>query len=143
MFISPYQKEQIANAISGAVTLLAEDKITHVSSDTGVSTEITCLLYDSLIEAKEGIKVDRGGIRDQDIREVVIAKSELAGKNVTIRAADHFMIEGERWDFAEKDKIQTRLVPILGIHNIVRIRLRRAVEINKTLGGESFAWQPE
>ena len=143
MFISANQKEQIANAIEGAVTLLADDQITHVSSDTGVSTEITCMLYDSLIEAKEGISVDRGGIKDQDIREVVIAKSELAGKEITINVADYFVIEGERWDFAEKDKIQTRLVPILGIHNIVRIRLRRAVEINKTLGGESFAWQPE
>ncbi len=142
MFISPNQKEQIANAISGAVNLLADDKITHVSSDTGVSTEITCLLYDSLIEAKEGIKVDRGGIKDQDIREVVIAKAELAGKEITINVADYFVIEGERWDFSEKDKIQTKLVPILGIHNIVRIRLRRAVEINKTLGGESFAWEP-
>ncbi len=142
MFISPNQKEQIANAIEGAVNLLADDKITHVSSDTGVSTEITCLLYDSLIEAKEGIKVDRGGIKDQDIREVVIAKAELAGKEITINVADYFVIEGERWDFSEKDKIQTKLVPILGIHNIVRIRLRRAVEINKTLGGESFAWEP-
>jgi len=142
MFISPYQKEQIANAISGAVTLLADDKITHVSSDTGGSTKITGLLYDSLIEAKEGIKVDRGGIRDQDIREFLITKAELSGKSVTISAADHFIIDGERWDFSEKDKIQTRLVPILGIHNIVRIRLRRAVEINKTLGGESFAWEP-
>ena len=100
------------------------------------------MLYDSLIEAKEGIKVDRGGIKDQDIREVVIAKAELAGKEITINVADYFVIEGERWDFSEKDKIQTKLVPILGIHNIVRIRLRRAVEINKTLGGESFAWEP-
>ena len=142
MFISPNQKEQIANAIEGAVTLLADDEITHVSADTGVSTEITSMLYDSLIEAKEGIRVDKGGIRDQDIREVVISKAELAAKEITINVADHFIIEGERWDFSEKDKIQTRLVPILGIHNIVRIRLRRAVEINKTLGGESFEWEP-
>jgi len=142
MFISPNQKEQIANAIEGAVTLLAEDKINHVSANTGVSTEITCLLYDSLIEAKEGIKVDRGGIRDQDIREVVIAKSELAGKEITINVADHFIIESERWDFSEKDKIQTKLIPILGIHNIIRIRLRRAVELNKTEVGTTFAWEP-
>ena len=142
MLISPSQKEQIAGAIEGAVTLLADDKITHVSANTGVLTEITCMLYDSLIEAKEGIKVDRGGIRDQDIREVVIAKSELAGKEITINVADHFVIENERWDFSEKDKIQTKLIPILGIHNIIRIRLRRAVELNKTEVGTTFAWEP-
>ncbi|MDR3605483.1 MAG: hypothetical protein P4L38_12700 [Syntrophaceae bacterium] len=142
MFISSSQKEQIANAIEGAVTLLADDKITHVSSVTGVSTEITCMLYDSLIEAKQGIKVDKGGIRDQDIREAVITKAELTAKSVTINAADHFLIESERWDFSEKDKIQTKLVPIVGIHNIVRIRLRRAVELNHTQSGSSFSWEP-
>ena len=140
--LSSYQKEQIANAISGAVTLLADDKITHVSADTGVSNEITCMLYDSLIEAKEGIKVDKGGVRDQNIREAVITKAELTGKSVAINVADHFIIENERWDFSEKDKIQTKLVPIVGIHNIVRIRLRRAVELNHTQNGSSFTWEP-
>ncbi len=140
--LNSYQKNQIANAISGAVTLLADDKITHVSSVTGASTEITCMLYDSMIEAKEGIKVDKGGVRDQDIREAVITKAELTSKHVTINVADHFVIESERWDFSEKDKIQTKLVPIVGIHNIVRIRLRRAVELNHTQVGSSFAWEP-
>ena len=121
---------------------MAGDKITHVSAATGIATELTCMLYDSLIEAKEGISVDKGGIKDGDVREVVITKAELTGKSVTINVADHFINEGERWDFSEKDKIQTKLVPIAGIHNIVRIRLRRAVELNHTQNGSSFAWEP-
>ena len=135
-------KQQIAAAICEAVTMLAEDKITHVSSESGVSTEITCLLYDSLIEAKEGIKVDKGGVKDGDVREAIISKLELTSKQVVISVADHFIIESERWDFSEHDKLQTKLVPISGIHNIVRIRLRRAVELNRTQDGGSFGWEP-
>ena len=134
-------KQQIAAAICEAVTMLAEDKITHVSSESGVSTEITCLLYDSLIEAKEGIKVDKGGVKDGDVREAIISKLELTSKQVVISVADHFIIESERWDFSEHDKLQTKLVPISGIHNIVRIRLRRAVELNRTEAGSSFTWE--
>ncbi|MGC8602140.1 MAG: hypothetical protein ACP5VS_00460 [Desulfomonilaceae bacterium] len=140
--LNSYQKQQIADGISGAVTLLADDIITHVSADTGVSTDITCMLYDSMIEAKEGINVDKGGIKDQDIREAVITKAELSAKSITINVADHFIIESERWDFSEKDKIQTKLVPIAGIHNIVRIRLRRAVELNHSENGTVFTWEP-
>ena len=135
-------KQQIAAAICEAVTMLAEDKMTHVSADSGVSTEITCLLYDSLIEAKEGIKVDKGGVKDGDVREAIISKLELTSKQVAISVADHFIIESERWDFSEHDKLQTKLVPISGIHNIVRIRLRRAVELNRTQDGGSFGWEP-
>ena len=85
--------------------------------------------------------MDKGGIKDSDVREAIISKLELTSKQIVINVADHFIIESERWDFSEHDKLQTKLVPISGIHNIVRIRLRRAVELNRTQAGSSFTWE--
>lgn len=131
----------VEQAIDQVHAILAGDVVTHVDSETLVETEFTCVMEDYIRVGSEALTIDAAGIRDINIRNLTIWKNVTTPLGITFKASDWFLIDGERWDYNEKDDIATARVPICGVQSLITIRIRRAVELNSTLVGEEFTWQ--
>ena len=90
----------------------------------------------------EGLEIDNAGSRLHDARELSFLSTYLDAQGVDIHEVDYWLINGERWDFLKDAPIQTRLVPIAGIHNIIGVSVRKAVELEQTISSnEGFTFE--
>jgi hypothetical protein len=90
----------------------------------------------------EGLEIDNAGSRLHDARELSFLSTYLDAQGVDIHEVDYWLINGERWDFIADAPIQTHLVPIAGIHNIIGVSVRKAVELEQTISSnEGFTFE--
>jgi hypothetical protein len=90
----------------------------------------------------EGLEIDNAGSRLHDARELSFLSTYLDAQGVDIHEVDYWLINGERWDFISEAPIQTHLVPIAGIHNIIGVSVRKAVELEQTISSnEGFTFE--
>ena len=124
-----YQIQQIREGFERGYSLIAGDAITHVSGSTGKQTTLLAIGYDT---EKQGLVVDGGGLRAKNTREWIFLSTYLEANKVTLSETDWFLIAGERWDYLEDAPIQRAVVPIAGVHSLIIVTLRRAVELEQT-----------
>lgn len=124
--LNEHQIQQIREGFERGYSLIAGDAITHVSGSTGKQTSLLGIGYDQ--PGKDGLSVDTGGLLNKNVREWIFLSTYLDASKVTLSETDWFLIAGERWDFLEGAPIQRAVVPIAGIHSLIVVSLRRAVE---------------
>lgn len=124
--LDEYQIQQIREGFARGYSLIAGDAITHVSGATGKQTSLLAIGYD--LASREGLEVDHGGLLNKGVREWIFLSTYLDAQGVTLSETDWFLVGAERWDFLEGVPIQRAVVPIAGIHNLIIVSLRRAVE---------------
>jgi hypothetical protein len=90
----------------------------------------------------EGLEIDAAGMRNQEERNVLFLKSYLVTKQATIVPTKHFLINGDRWDFAKDKPIRTELAPLGGWQGLLMVTIRKAVELNKSTAGTEFTYAP-
>ncbi len=128
--LDEYQIQQIRDGFERGFSLIAGDAITHVSASTGKETTLLGIGYD--IPNKEGLQIDHGGLLNKGVRDWIFLSTYLEANGVTLNEGDWWLIAGERWDFLKDAPIQRAVVPIAGIHNLIIVSLRRAVEPEQT-----------
>lgn len=85
--------------------------------------------YPSGNKFSEGLAVDNSGLTLHETRELTFLTSYLDAQLVDVHEVDYWLVNGERWDFLKDAPIQTALVPIAGIHNIVVLSICKAAEV--------------
>ena len=133
----------LRDALDEVYDILAGDAVTHVDSDTLIETEFYCVMEDYVRVGNEAFTVDAAGIRDVNIRTLTVWKNLITDLGLVFSPSDWFLIDGERWDYNEKDNISTAIVPIAGVQNLLQIRLRKSVELNASSVEEEFTWVSE
>ena len=133
----------VASALDEVYEILAGDAVTHVNNESLVENEFYCVMEDYIRVGNEAYTVDAAGIRDTNIRTLTVWKSVLTDLGLVFSPSDWFLIDGERWDYNEKDNISNAIVPIAGVQNLIQIRLRKAVELNASSVEEEFTWVSE
>ena len=128
--LDEYQIQQIRDGFERGFSLIAGDTITHVSASTGKETTLLGIGYD--LPSKEGLEVDHGGLLNKGARDWIFLSTYLEANGVTLNEGDWWLIAGERWDYLKDAPIQRAVVPIAGMHNLIIVSLRRAVEPNQT-----------
>ena len=128
--MTPSQIARIDAAYEKMFDVLANDNVTYVSP-TGVQTDLICILYNLKLENKPGLIVDSGGIRDQVELEMLHSKKRVAAKGVTVDVTGHWIIDGLRYDFADREELQKYLNPVGGLQNLLAVRVRESAEINQ------------
>jgi hypothetical protein len=105
-----------------------------------VSKALVTVAYDYPTGNKfaEGLQIDNSGATLQEARELTFLSSYLDAQLIDIHEIDYWLINGQRWDFLKDAPIQTALVPIAGIHNIVVVSIRNAAELiqSETVTGD-------
>ena len=137
------QIDRISDAIAAGWTMVAGDAVTHVTA-SGTQTQLLTVKVDVSANNKysEGLSVDNAGVMLDEAMELTFLSSYLASKHVTLDVTDHFLINSDRWDYVKEAPIMAFQVPIAGIHNIVTVYVRRAVEqIQSTAGSGSFTFE--
>lgn len=132
--MTPEQLTRISAAYDTLFATMAGDNVTYISP-TGISTDLICILYNLKFEHKPGLIIDLGGLREQDELEMLFSTNILNAANVTLDVAGYWMIDGVRYDFAEKEPIKEKLNPVGGLQNLVSCRVRLSAEINQTETG--------
>ena len=128
--LDEYQIQQIREGFERGYRLIAGDTVVHVNGSNGKQTTVLAIAYDQ--GTKEGLSIDDGGMLNKGVRDVLFLTSYLAANGITLVETDWFLIDGERWDFLEDAPIQRAVVPIAGIHNLILVSLRRAIELKQT-----------
>lgn len=135
------QIARIASALERGFYLVGGDKATFVDKDGTEFEDLLCLMMDMDLESADGIKIDIAGIKDIGEREVYFLKTYLTASNCTISVDGHFLIDGERWDFAKDEAKKDAIVPLAGIQNMIACRIRRATELDRsTPTVDGFTW---
>lgn len=89
----------------------------------------------------EGLWLDEAGIRDQGEAMLLFHVGYLQSQGVeTVEPDDWFEILGERWDLDRRNQRVIATGPTADNHAVIRVVVRKAVELNKTIDGESFGW---
>jgi hypothetical protein len=88
----------------------------------------------------EGLDIDNAGSRLHDAREMTFLSTYLTAQGVDLSEISYWLINGERWDFIVEAPVQTALVPIAGIHNLVVLSVRKAIELEQTQPSGSFTF---
>jgi hypothetical protein len=97
--------------------------------------------YDAGNKFAEGLEIDNAGSALHEARQLAFLSSYLDAQLIDIHEVDYWLINGERWDFLKDAPIQTALVPISGIHNIIVCGIRKASELVQSetvTGGFTF-----
>jgi len=99
-----------------------------------VSKPLVTVAYDYPTGNKfsEGLQIDNAGSVLQESRELTFLSSYLDAQLIDIHDVDYWLVNGERWDFLKDAPIQTAVVPIAGIHNIIVVSIRKATELIQT-----------
>ena len=132
-----WMRNDIASAFEEVWDLIAGDLVTHVTEGS-VETQLLTIMDDALVG--EGLLVDSAGISDRHSRDLCFLKTYLSANGVSIVATDHFLIDGERWDFVEEVPIKNAANPIGGIQDVVIVRVRRAVELEHSDAGSEWGF---
>jgi hypothetical protein len=141
MTMDAAQIAEIKDGLEQALTLLSGDAVTHVTA-AGKETSLLTLRYDVAASSKyaEGMKIDNAGLMLDEAQEMSFLTSYLAAQKVTLDVTDHWLINGERWDYVKDAPLLVNQVPIVGIHNIVTVYVRKAVELNASTGSGEFTF---
>lgn len=138
-----------ANGMYDDIEILTvdDDAYTALGFEVGVNAAspgmpiLTGLMCDRWTE--DGLVIDDAGEKDQNKRELYFLKDDLAALGVTITVEGYFLKDGERWDFSPGEPICEHLVPICGIHNMVGMKIRKAVELNNASPGGAWGYDLE
>ena len=128
------QITKIRDGLSRMFALLAGDTVTHITK-AGVRTQLLSIMWDWDQARAEGLVIDEAGIRNQNERFLLFEKTYLTSKSVTISATDTYEIDSELWQMSDSTPIVTRTVPICGVHNLIQVTIRKAVELNTDATG--------
>jgi hypothetical protein len=138
----PDQKARAAAALERAHGILAGDSVIAVDEDD-VQTALTCMAVDldkSEAGGEGGLEIDASGLRFNKLKRLTFLKRELADKGLSMADIRYFLIGNERWDFAEDWPARDSIVPLAGIHNMIEVIVRLAVERNRSIPGAEFGY---
>lgn len=131
------QIDRIEAAFQKGYDVLAGDYVQYVAPDD-TTYDLLTIMED--VERNEGLQIDEVGLRSGGIRELLFLRDYLDAQSVVFEPDGHFVILGERWDFVEKLPIQDHINSVGGIHNLVLVWVRRAVELNQSQSGSSWGY---
>jgi hypothetical protein len=135
----PSQITRIERALERGFNVIAGDFVVYHAPD-GTETGLLTIMYDDEREKLPGLIIDQAGERAQSERELVFLEPYLVDRDVELDPAGYFLIMGKRWDFAKNEQIKECQVPIAGIHNIIVVRVRYAVELESTSACGAFSF---
>jgi len=130
------QLNRIDAALKRGFDLLAGDEIIAVSPES-VQHTLLCVMYDTL---REGLGVESTGIVEDGLREILLFTEYLVDEGIDLDATWHFLIDGERWDFAPKMPIMEKVVPLYGLQNMIVCYLTKAAEVEATEQTATWGW---
>lgn len=134
------EKADVTAGFEGLFKELAGDPITWVDAE-GTETDLTCLWADvANKDDNEGLIVTSGGTAVGGMGEATFFEPMLTEKGVTFDGTGYAIRFGERWDLAEGQPVLRHQMPLAGLHLVVTVRLRKAVELNKTIPGSEFTY---
>jgi len=134
-----WMRDAIADAFAEVWELIAGDLVTHVTTG-GTQTPLLTIMDDAMVG--EGMLFDPAGIRDQNSRDLCFLKTYLTANSVSIEPTDHYLINGERWDYVENVPLKDATNPLGGIQDVVIVRVRRAAELNHSDAGTNWGFSP-
>jgi hypothetical protein len=134
-----WMHDEIERAFKELFELIAGDLVVHVTAG-GTQTNLLTIMDDAWYG--EGLILDQAGIRDTNSRDLCFHKAYLTAAGVSLQPTDHYLINGERWDYQEDIAIKNALNPLSGIQEIVVIRVRRSVELDGTTAGSTWEFSP-
>lgn len=139
--MTPYQLSRITAAFEkGIFDTLAGDSIIYIDPSGNQYPISNCLVYNLKFEHKAGLIVDPGGLREQEILEVMFSKPRLEAAGITLDVGGYWIYNNKRYDFAEKMWIEQNLNAVGGLHNLVTVRIRESAEINQTSPDGEFGF---
>lgn len=134
-----------SSMVTQQITATNDDGISFVPTATfnGAIDSVSCVLvskplvtvaydYPTGNKFSEGLQIDNAGSVLQESRELTFLSSYLDAQLIDIHDVDYWLVNGERWDFLKDAPIQTAVVPIAGIHNIIVVSIRKATELIQT-----------
>jgi hypothetical protein len=145
--VTPYQLERIDGAFEKMFSLLAGDTWTFVDKE-GIETDIVCIANNLKLENKPGLIIDKYGMLEQSVIELLFKKSWLDTAGITVSVEGHWIKNGKRYDFAKNEEVMEFINPVGGLHNILSVRVRESSERNQTVpkdpeelgSGWDFEW---
>jgi hypothetical protein len=138
--MTPDEIAEIRNGLDEVFEEVAGDAVILVDEE-GVQTALTCIAEDlAKSEGDEGLEIDSSGMRSGLNKRLYFLKKELAAKGVELNVTQYFLIDGERWDYAEDFPLRKDIVPLAGIHNMIEVIVRLAVERNRSIPGSEFGY---
>ncbi len=113
------------------------------ASFTGSVDAVSCVLkqkplisvawdLDAGSKFAEGLQIDNAGALLHGAREVMFLSSYLDAQGIDIHEVNYWLINGERWDFIVDAPLLTNIVPLAGIHNLITLYVRKAIELEQT-----------
>jgi len=105
---------------------------TVVHASTGL---LTCR-WNRDKESSEGLKIDELGMWNRAEKILCFHKGFNTSRGVPVlEIGGHLLISGERWDFATDEQVIDAYGPIGAVQGMVRITVRKAVELNASKPG--------
>ena len=132
-------KRSIQRVSERAYDFAAGDYVAWVKPD---GTEIGLLTLRRTRERGEGLTVDFAGVKNGCEEDLFFLRSYVVAQGIeSFEPLGHFRISGERWDLAEKHPVAMNVGPAGGLHDAVKVVIRKAVELNSTIEGSEFGFR--
>ena len=120
---------------------LSRDVLTAVDVE-GNHKEFYCIMDDFIRVSADQIAIDHAGIRDIEIRTVLVHNTHLEEQGINLDATLYFIDSiGKRWDYSDEDMIARAIVPIAGSQCLTQFRMRKSEELNQTDSDTEFTWE--
>lgn len=133
--------EKITNALYKLHTLgVFADVLIAVDSE-GNEKSFNCAMEDFVRVSADQMSIDVAGIRDIEVRTVLVHNTHLEEQDINLDATMYFIdADGRRWDYSDEDMIARAIVPIAGSQCLTQFRMRKSEEVNRTDADTEFTW---
>jgi hypothetical protein len=132
-------KRSIQRISEKAYDFAAGDYVVWVAPD---GKETGLLTLRRTRERGEGLTIDIAGVKESSEEDLFFLRCYVVSQGVeAFEPLGHFRILGERWDLAEKHPIAMKVGPAGGLHDAVKVVIRKAVELNSTVPGSEFGFR--
>lgn len=134
--------QKISDALYKLHTLnVFGDVLTAVDVE-GNRKDFNCGMEDFVRVSADQISIDQAGIRDIEVRTVMVHNRHLEEQGINLDATLYFIDSlGKRWDYSDEDMIARAIVPIAGSQCLTQFRMRKSEELNQTDSDTEFTWE--
>ena len=133
--------EKISNALFKLHTLGVFGDVLIAVDSEGNQKTFNCAMEDFVRVSADQMSIDVAGIRDIEVRTVMVHNRHLEDQGINLDATMYFIdADGRRWDYSDEDMIARAIVPIAGSQCLTQFRMRKSEEVNRTDADTEFTW---